>query len=338
MFTASFGIFLLGLLASLAGGFVGAAIGGNFAFVLTGFNVLVAWGLFAGAGTTIGFDYLAFGPFAGPYVMFAGGAAAAAYAWKKGYLESAKDINSPLAGIGKLDVLLVGALFGMFGYLFQIGVSYIPWFGKHTDSVALTVVVSALVARVLFGSKTGSGSILNPEKYNNASGFMGKIAPTPESQWLPWQEKFGYLVGLGGFFGAFAAGASIMLGHYIPGAAGLANSFPFAISAIIILFLIMGFNMPVQHHITNIGGLAGVMFLPVIAGANFDWNGTWGSGDWTKAAIAILVGALFGILSGWLCEFFARVWYDRGTTHVDPPASAIWIMNTVVVGLAALLS
>lgn len=338
MFTASFGIFLLGLLASLAGGFVGAAIGGNFAFVLTGFNVLVAWGLFAGVGTTIGFDYLAFGPFAGPYVMFAGGVAAAAYAWKKGYLESAKDINSPLAGLGKLDVLLVGALFGMFGYLFQIGVSYIPWFGKHTDSVALTVVVSALIARVLFGSKTGSGSILNPEKYNNASGFMGKIAPTPESQWLPWQEKFGYLVGLGGFFGAFAAGASIMLGHYIPGAAGLANSFPFAISAIIILFLIMGFNMPVQHHITNIGGLAGVMFLPVIAGANFDWNGTWGSGDWTKAAIAILVGALFGILSGWLCEFFARVWYDRGTTHVDPPASAIWIMNTVVVGLAALLS
>lgn len=338
MFTASFGIFLLGLLASLAGGFVGAAIGGNFAFVLTGFNVLVAWGLFAGVGTTIGFDYLAFGPFAGPYVMFAGGVAAAAYAWKKGYLESAKDINSPLAGLGKLDVLLVGALFGMFGYLFQIGVSYIPWFGKHTDSVAMTVVVSALIARVLFGSKTGSGSILNPEKYNNASGFMGKIAPTPESQWLPWQEKFGYLVGLGGFFGAFAAGASIMLGHYIPGAAGLANSFPFAISAIIILFLIMGFNMPVQHHITNIGGLAGVMFLPVIAGANFDWNGTWGSGDWTKAAIAILVGALFGILSGWLCEFFARVWYDRGTTHVDPPASAIWIMNTVVVGLAALLS
>lgn len=338
MFTASFGIFLLGLLASLAGGFVGAAIGGNFAFVLTGFNVLVAWGLFAGVGTTIGFDYLAFGPFAGPYVMFAGGVAAAAYAWKKGYLESAKDINSPLAGLGKLDVLLVGALFGMFGYLFQIGVSYIPWFGKHTDSVALTVVVSALIARVLFGSKTGSGSILNPEKYNNASGFMGKIAPTPESQWLPWQEKFGYLVGLGGFFGAFAAGASIMLGHYIPGAAGLANSFPFAISAIIILFLIMGFNMPVQHHITNIGGLAGVMFLPVIAGANFDWNGTWGSGDWTKAAIAILVGALFGILAGWLCEFFARVWYDRGTTHVDPPASAIWIMNTVVVGLAALLS
>lgn len=338
MFTASLGIFLFGLLAAAAGGYVGAAIGGNFAFVLTGFSVLFAWGIFAGTGSTFGFDYVAFGPFAGPYVMFAGGVAGAAYAWKKGYLESAKDINAPLAGLGKQDPLLVGAAFGVFGYLFQIAVSYIPWFGKHTDSVALTVVCSALLARIVFGSKSGTGSILDPQNYNkNASGFMGRIAPNSEHQWLPWQEKWGYLVGLGAFFGALAAGVSIMIAHFVEGSAALANTFPFAISAIVILFLIMGFNMPVQHHITNIGGLAGVMFLPVLAGANFDWNGAWGSGEWTLAAISILLGALFGVLSGWLCEFFARVWYDRGTTHVDPPASAIWIMNTVVVGLAALL-
>lgn len=341
MFTASLGIFLFGLLAAAAGGYIGAAIGGNFAFVVTGFCAIFSWAVLMATGSHAGFDYVAFGPFAGPYVMFAGGVAAAAYAWSRGYLESAKDINAPLAGLGRPSVLHVGAAFGVFGYLFQIAVSYIPWFGSHTDSVAFTVVVSALIVRVMFGKKRGegAGSILNPEHYNaGANGFMGKIAPNETHQWLPWQEKFSYLTSLGFFFGAAAAALSIVLAHFVKDSAGVANTLPFAISAIIILFLIMGFNMPVQHHITNIGGLAGVMFLPVIAGSAFQWNAAWTSGDWTKAFIAIIIGGLFGILSGWLVEFFARVWYDRGTTHIDPPASGIWIMNTVVVGLAALMA
>ena len=44
MFTTSVGVFVFGLLATIAGGAVGAAIGGNYAFVLTGFCVLASWG------------------------------------------------------------------------------------------------------------------------------------------------------------------------------------------------------------------------------------------------------------------------------------------------------
>ena len=44
MFTTSVGVFVFGLLAAIAGGAVGAAIGGNYAFVLTGFCVLASWG------------------------------------------------------------------------------------------------------------------------------------------------------------------------------------------------------------------------------------------------------------------------------------------------------
>lgn len=342
MFTASLGIFLFGLLAAFAGGAFGAAIGGNFAFVLTGFCVFASWAILEATGSDWGFNYIAFGPFAGPYVMFAGGVAGAAYAWSRGHLESAKDINSPLAGLGKAAPLLVGGLFGVFGYVFQIGVSKVPWFGSHTDSVAFTVVCSAILARIAFGKKAGqgAGSVLNPEHYNTgANGFMGKIAPNETHQWLPWQEKFSFLGVLSSLMGVAAAALSIVVAHTVKGGAGFANSFPFAISAIIILFLIMGFNMPVQHHATNIGGLAGVMFLPIISGSSFAWNGTvWDSHQWMLAFVACLIGGLFGMLAGWLCEFFARVWYNRGTTHIDPPASAIWIMNTVVVGLAALLS
>ena len=66
MFTSDIAIFLLGLIAALFGGYFGAAIGGNFAFALTGFMILVSWGIFAGTGSDIGFNYLAFGPVMGP--------------------------------------------------------------------------------------------------------------------------------------------------------------------------------------------------------------------------------------------------------------------------------
>ena len=136
MFTASLGVFLFGLLAAIAGGAVGAAIGGNYAFVLTGFCVLASWGVFAATGNSFGFDYISFGPFMGPHIAFAGGAAAAVYARYKGYMEDGKDVNSPLAGLGRPDVIYVGSIFGIFGYIVQIGISKIPWFGGHTDSVA----------------------------------------------------------------------------------------------------------------------------------------------------------------------------------------------------------
>ena len=71
MFTTSVGVFIFGLLAAIAGGAVGAAIGGNYAFVLTGFCVLASWGVFAATGNTFGLDYLAFGPFMGPHIAFA---------------------------------------------------------------------------------------------------------------------------------------------------------------------------------------------------------------------------------------------------------------------------
>ena len=75
MFTTSVGVFVFGLLAAIAGGAVGAAIGGNYAFVLTGFCVLASWGVFAATGTTFGLDYLAFGPFMGPCLLYTSDAA-----------------------------------------------------------------------------------------------------------------------------------------------------------------------------------------------------------------------------------------------------------------------
>lgn len=359
MFTTSVGVFVFGLLATITGGAVGAAIGGNYAFVLTGFCVLASWGVFAATGNTFGLDYLAFGPFMGPHIAFAGGVAAAIYARYRGHLGDGKDVNTPLAGIGHPDILCVGAAFGIFGYLCQIGISNIPWFGKHTDPVALTVLLSGLLARLIFGGVPGKGlfhgSLHNPELFHeNATSFPAKIKPGPNGRWLEWQEKPSQLLTIGSLFGIFAGGASLFLaanvGAYLTTrglannlAAANANSFCFGISAVIILFLITNRNMPVQHHVTNIAGLAAVQFFPLLMGktlTTYHWTYTssWDSHTWGMATVALVIAAFFGVFTAGLGEFCARLWYNRGTSHIDPPAAAIWLGNTVVVSLATLFS
>ncbi len=332
MFTASLGIFLFGLTAALAGGYVGAAIGANYAFALTGFAVLASWGIFIATDSTAAFDYLAFGPFMGPHIAFAGGVAAAAYAAKKKYLPSGMDVSSPLAGLGRPSVMMVGALFGAGAYLVQIGISQIPWFGTHTDSVALTVFISALVARLMFG-----GSLLGRDKFNESPSFLGRIAGSESAVWLKYQAKPSQYLPMGVFFGILAGGASIALATFFPGAASQAQTFTFGISAVIVLFLILGHDMPVQHHITISAGLAAVVYMPILAGQGFAW-GDWDSSTWLVAVGALLIAAVAGMLAAFLGEFQAKLFYIRGNTHIDPPAMAIWISNTIIVSSAALFS
>lgn len=326
MFTSDIVIFLLGLIAAMFGGYFGAAIGGNFAFALTGFMIMFSWAIFVGTGSSVGFDYVAFGPVMGPHITFAAGVAGAAYAMKKGLIESGRDATSPLARLGRADVLLVGAAFGVFGYLFNIGLGLIPWFGGRTDTVALTVFTSNVLARLIWGN-----GLMASVKYNKgATGFMGKIAPNGTDFWLRYQEKPSQYLPLGFFAGGLAAGVAVMLAHYVKGGAAFAHTLPFAISAIIILFLILGAEMPVQHHITIIGGLAAVKFMPMIAGAGFEWNGTWTSATWTLAIGAILIGCVFGMISAFLGELQSQLFHQRGNTHVDPPAAAIWSSTFLV--------
>jgi hypothetical protein len=331
MFTSDIALFLLGLLAAMFGGYFGAAIGGNFAFALTGLMILFSWGIYVGTGSIpgisdIGFNYIAFGPVMGPHITFAAGVAGAAYAMKKGLIESGRDATSPLARLGRADVLLVGAAFGVFGYLFNIGLSFIPWFGSHIDSVALTVFTSNVIARVLWGN-----GVMVPARYNrDTTSFFKKIAPNDTDFWLRYQEKPSQYLPLGFFAGGLAAGAAVMLSHYVKGGSAFAHTLPFAISAIIIAFLILGAEMPVQHHITIIGGLAAVKFMPVLAGKGFEWNAVWTSSTWMLAIGAILIGCVFGMISATLAEVQSQLFHQRGTTHIDPPAAAIWSSTLLV--------
>lgn len=356
MFSVSLGIFLFGLIAALGGGALGAAIGGNHAFVFTGLMIFMAWGVYAATSSTWAFDYIAFGPFFGPHVAFAGGAAAAAYAANvKRYhlidmtdlsetdeVFAGKDVNSPLVKLNRPDVLAVGALFGALGYVIQIGVTKIPWLGSNIDSVALTVVISAFIHRLAFG-----GSLLNPEKYNDASGFMGKIAPSAQNAWLRYQEGTGAIVGIGFFFGVAGGAVALATASLFPGAAGMAHVMPFAMSAVVILFLINGFNMPVQHHATIAAGLFAVKFLPVFMGqklADFDYAmfadgaANWDDKTFMIAVVVVLLAGVVGIIGMALAELSARLFYIRGNSHIDPPAMSIWITSVAIHGIAGVLA
>ena len=169
---------------------------------------------------------------------------------------------------------------------------------------------------------------------------MGKWDTTDEYKWLPYQETPKQFSAIGIFFGLAAAGVSLMLAINFPMMAGSASTFVFGISAIIILFLIIGWDMPVQHHVTIVAGLAATLFFPILAGEGEKGFGYYAeitemTNDlWYAAIGAMLVGAVFGWIGALLAEIFQRVWYARGTTHIDPPASSIWL-NTTLAWIAA---
>ncbi|MDO4665813.1 MAG: hypothetical protein Q4A71_06410 [Actinomycetaceae bacterium] len=122
---------------------------------------------------------------------------------------------------------------------------------------------------------------------------------------------------LGFVSGLFASSASLAL---ITGASTLANkkvfevvsgdaqALPFAISALTIFLLTLGKPVTVTHHMTIIGALAAVRFLPIVHGNMF---------------IALIIGSVMGIFTAWLAEIMNRAFYAVGDTHIDPSAVSI---------------
>lgn len=308
---------LLMLLAAFGGGLFGAAIGGQPAFIFTGFMVMIGVANSLAGG---GFDFLgqvAFGPVFGPHISFAGGAAAAAFAARRGVLETGRDIGTPLTGTGDPLVLVVGGLFGMGGYLVSALFAYLLTLAGAdggapvplTDTVALTVATSAIVARLMFG-KTGLFGTVTDEARQR-----GRFTPGGNQAWVAHQQSFAQsiLLGLGagllsGWVVAtfteasadFAAGAGILM---------------FGVSAVSLILLQFGLPGPVTHH----------MSLPAAVAAAGALSLGLGGGA------ALVAGAIGGVLGALLGEFYSRLFLIHGDTHVDPPAFAIFTMATIVV-------
>ncbi len=285
------------LLVAFAGGMFGAAVGAIPAFILTGLAAAVgaAIAIITGDGTLVG--AIAFGPFLGPHVSFAGGVAAAAFAAKKGKLDGGKSILTALAGVDSPDVLFVGGIFGALGYLIAWAYGFIPNIGTSgwTDTIALSVVTTAIIVRFVFGN----------------SGLLGKVpqgnsrwVASDNGGWIPWQSKPLQLIAIALAFGFTAAYLTYAYGD-LPGGGTLPVLF-WGISAFSLVFLQFGTQVPITHHITLPAGLA------VVASGDVWW------------------GLAFGILGIFLGEVTACLFTSYGDTHIDPPAASIAATATLL--------
>ena len=279
---------IVSLFVAFGGGIFGAAVGALGAFVILGFLIMLGVAAQAAGGDLLGISLgAAFGPHVGG---FASGVAAAAYAAHKGKIDTGRDIVSALMALNSADVLLVGGIFGIFGYVVQYGYSLI--LSGWTDTIALTVVTSAVVARLLWGN-----------------GLFGRVAedndrfsPNEGTEWVPWQSSFSQraVIGLGA--GILSAYIAVQLGAENGGVL-----LGFAISAISLALLGLGVQVPVTHHITLVAAVAAI---------------TSGSVIW---------GGVFGFVAGVIAEYISNTFQTHGDTHIDPPAATIVTLTTVII-------
>jgi hypothetical protein len=321
--------------AAFAGGAFGASVGALQSFVLAGLFVVVGE-VYALVGRTMGVvpavditGTVAFGVVLGPHVAFGGGAAAAAYAARKGYL----DVDGPYPakaiarGLGnRPDVLLVGGAFGVFGH--WVG-TLAGTYGVPTDPVALGVVVSALAHRLVFGySIVGATTRLldmSAAERTIADGSgasAGADGGRRVDPWLAYQSRPSHVLALGLVVGA--------LGGYIAYRTGSAF-LAFGLSVVAIAFLVAGAaRIPVTHHMSlpastavlaAVGDPLGTVTPAAIAAAMPLWQ-------------AVVLGAAFGAIGGLLGELAQRVFFAHAETHLDPPAASIVLTSLCIGGLA----
>ncbi|MFC7069086.1 hypothetical protein [Halobaculum lipolyticum] len=331
--------FLLLFITALAGGAFGAALGALPAFIFTGFVVFLGEGLAilqSEVGGLPGIDaelavnitgVIGFGAVTGPHIAFAGGVAATAYAGKK-YPEMTPEgwdyhfgKNILYAFGTKPDILAVGAVFGLLGMLVN---QFAAAVGTPTDTIALSVVVTALIARLAFDyplvGRPAGGNFLDMSPFEReepataADGgtvddlYPNRLATEP---WLPHQYKWAGVATIGVVGGILGGYIWLQTGSIFLG---------YAISAISLLFLNLGVEkIPVTHHITLLGSVGAVVVDP-IAGS----------------VVALLAAAVFGVASGLLAEVTQRIMYSHSGTHVDPPAMAIALAMLVVAVLSLL--
>lgn len=286
---------VLALVAAFGGGVMGAYIGAVPAFVMTGVFALVGGAITAAGGDgSVIINSLAFGSFLGPHIAFAGGVAAAAYAGKQKKLSSGADVTSCLNGLAAPDVLLVGGVFGIIGYVIKGLIEMTP-LGPLTDLPGITVFISGVIVRFLFGS----------------TGFTGKYTGSEPRKWFSTGTGLVYNIVLGGGVGIAVSYVAATIADN-EAALGIFPIICFGFSAITLLFACAGMACPATHHISLPAGLAAVVGISA-----------WGpAGAW--------LGVLFAILASLFGDLVGNSINSHCDSHIDPPATTIFLFTIII--------
>ncbi len=307
------------ILVCFGGGIMGAAFGALFSFVICGLVVLSGCIFILGGGSDFVLIQVGLGPVFGPHIGFGAGLVAATYSAgvKKNHPGgSAKDILSPLMDTS-WDVLLVGGVSAICSHsLLQVFAST-PVINMF-DCIALTVVVIPLMARFLFQKEMPWGNADSIKKH----GLMG--TDNYAISWAPWNAPPARIavlgLGAGIFSGAIAMGTKTILDPLAAaGTVSATGAFvvPLIMAWAVAAIMLIGINLgagsvqkfPIWHCQAILAALAFLLFD------------------------SLAIAAIAGVTAAFLQEFMARLFYNHGSDHIDPPAAAIAV-GTLVLNFA----
>lgn len=222
------------------GGIFGAVFGGAAVFIIFGFFGLLGVGLIIATGSDVVLNTIALSPIFSPEVAFSGAVAAAAY-WGKVTRDKAKidtsvevfdgsNIFAPLVSTNNVGVLLMGGVFGLAGFIIT---SLLNQAGFPADNIAVGVVATNIIARLLFGGSLASQLPVEVDKMS--------LLTKPLVFNVIWSFALAAVIG------------SVVEVIQIP-------LFGFVLGAFVLLFIAAGVNIPMIHHIGLIGGIAMLTF------------------------------------------------------------------------------
>lgn len=311
---------IFALAAAFGGGAFGALIGALPAFILTGVVAIAGAAVSLAGGPDLVVGNIAFGSFLGPHIAFGGGVAAAALAAKlknvksamttstgdvidETYIPNGTSIGLSLNLTEDYRVLLVGGVFGMLGFL--INYFYGSILHLATDTVALTVATSGIIARLIIGKSGLIGKCVKED------GKLCKGCKKCGRHFFSTGSALGYNVILGASIGILVSYVAMSLSN-TGVASEMLSVFPtlcFGISALSLIFAQTGSATPATHHITLVAANATIL-----------------SGN-------PLIGVIFAVLSCLLGDFVLNTFNSQCDSHIDPPACAIFICTFIIMAL-----
>lgn len=275
---------ILIVIAAMGGGVFASIIGGTNAFIFTGLTGLLGSILNMAGGDNTLLASLAQGPLFGPHVAFNSGVVALALLKRmKGDTEVGRAINGtntflPLYTYREVLPMLAAGLTGGLGYLTN-HLFYQKW-ALNLDTVALTIVVYNVATRLLIGK----------------SGLIPKLDLGKNRYELANKSFLFNLI--------WGAGLAMVISHI----AIITNNplIGFYISAVSLVLLSLGKDIPGTHHISLVAGYAALKF-----------GNIW-------------MGVLFGIFATLLGEYFNATVNTEADTLIDMPSSVIAFLSLVI--------
>jgi hypothetical protein len=292
------------------GGIAGAAFGALWAVILCALIILVGCAIVLAGGSDFVLLQIGLGPIYGPHVGgFGAGLVAAAYAagYKKNHPSgSAKDILSPLLDTS-WDVMLVGGIASLIAHALLQLEAKIP-IVNQTDMIALNLLITTGFARLIFCQEGLFGAKESIQKHGQFGTANYSIS------WAGWQSPPEKLI-------VSAIGMSILSVGLAYGTKGMLDPMAAAgkISAAgaFVVPLILGWAIALISLIALMCGTGALQKGPIwhcpaiISALTFLMTGS------------LVAGVVAGVLSAIVQEVMARLVYNHGSTHIDPPATAI---------------